>query len=237
MSFCTKRPMPSRYAAWAATSPALGSGYPLPPMLRVPPRGKRTWELTLSPWLLGAYIWPDKRSETLVAGASYTNRAWFAGTGVVVNLITGLAVWGALDLWRGNYRWAATWIGLAAGAWFLRKAVTFVLPAFGVAALILVINGMFARPSLPQGPVGAAVVISEATTATHAFTLIGALAIAMAVVNCVPIYPFDGGRVADAALRRLFGDKTANVFTLTTTFCALGFLVYAVATDIWYLIT
>lgn len=211
-----------------------GLGLPLGPVLEIMRHGKT---FTLSPWLIGAYVMPDKRSERLIEGAPYVKQAWFAGAGVIANLIAGMLIWAVLDIVLGDWVSAAIYAGLTIVVWVARKVITFALPVIGIALLAYLTVEVARSFGEPQGPVGIVVAVSEmATSGMMVLKLLGAIGIGLAMVNSVPIFPFDGGRVADAALRHLFGHRVSHRYQIITGVVTGLFLVYAVGSDAWYLV-
>ncbi len=215
---------------------AAGLGLPLPPQLVLKPRGRRTFSLTLSPWLIGAYVIPDHQSERLIEDAPYWQRAWFAGAGVVANLLVGLAGLALLTAIAGNWLAALAWAGAGVTVWLARKVITFLLPLFGIVALIFLAYILVVSVGEPQGPVGLAVNLA-AESGREVLTYTIALSMALAIVNCIPIYPFDGGRVADAALLHVAGEQVARTFRVATGIAAAALLVYVIGSDVVWLVT
>ena len=77
------------------------------------------------------------------------------------------------------------------------------------------VNGFIKDPSAPplaQGPIGIAVSLADlALNSGIVLTLFlaGILSINLAVVNILPIPPFDGGRMAMLVIKRLFGARVS----------------------------
>lgn len=212
-----------------------GLGLPIPPQLRI--ERPNSWTLTLSPWLLGAYVLPDKESERKISEASYSKQAWFAGAGVIANIILGSTFLIALYLLSDNWMGAGIAAGVGVASWFLRKAITFILPLLGIAALVFLIYALTRTVGMAQGPVAIAVLLGEMSTLEQVLKLGANIGFSLAILNCIPVFPFDGGRVADAALRATIGPRIADGFRVVTGTLALGFLVYVLGSDIWSLAT
>lgn len=211
-----------------------GLGIPIGVMLEIAPRGRRDFTLTLSPWLIGAYVEPDRESEKLIENAGYRDQAWFAGAGVIANLIIGLATMTVIGIYRGSWQLIVFPIITAGLVWVLRKLITAVLPLFGVAALALLVWALIDSVGEPAGPVGVvqAVIVEDLG---HALATSAGMAFALAILNMIPIFPFDGGRVADAALSKSFGPKVSGRFRVATGVAAFTLIAYAVGSDVWWL--
>lgn len=213
-----------------------GIGLPIPPMLTINPRGRRAWAFTISPWLVGAYVQADDNSQQLIKRMGYRQRAWFAGAGVIINLVLAALLYVVVSLTRGNL--VPALIGLAAAGllWVLRKPVTWVLPLIGIPTLVLVAYALVASVGTAQGPVG---VVQGAVSSTGAEALVFSFAISASVglINTIPIFPFDGGRVMDAAIHKLIGQRAAVAFQVATGVVALLFVIYILGSDVWSVVT
>lgn len=215
-----------------------GLGMPLAPRIVVAPTRRRPWRLSLSPWLLGAYVQPDPESEELIAAAGYRDRAWFAGAGVVANLLVGAASAVLLTMLGGQWVWALTSAGIGVAVWFGRKLITAVLPVVGVAALVLLVWWLpgASAAGAPVGPVAVAMLLrAESGTAMVASTLW--LSIGLALLNSLPLLPFDGGRVAEAAIDSGLGCRVAQWFRVGTGIATAGLVLSVIVSDVWWLLT
>lgn len=196
--------------------------------------------VSVSPWLLGAYVRPDPAQEHQMRVLSYRDSTWYAGAGIVVNLVLGGALLAVIALFDGR-----TLHALITGActalvwWFRRWFCSYVLPVLGVPILVWTVFMLAHGLGEPQGPVGAVDMVTTElmnVSPVHAISVLGALSVAIGVINILPLYPLDGGRIASAALQRLIGTRAADIFQDATVVLSLGLMVYAVASDVWWLI-
>lgn len=215
-----------------------GLGLPFPPRLVLPPRGRRQFRLSLSPWVIAAYVEPDPDSETMVQQLSYRDQAWFAGVGVIVNAVIATAVAALVFALQG--RWVAMSVTLAIGAaiWVVRKLICMAIPLLGVGAVVLVALSVLhaARTEQASGPLGVASALTVGS-ASEMLTITFLLSASLAILNCLPLYPFDGGRVVDAALRIWAPPAAASWFRGVTLCAALVFLTYVVISDVFFTVT
>lgn len=212
-----------------------GLGLPFPPRVRVkvPTRrpDRRPLLVSISPWLIGAYVVPDEHSEELVEQVRYRDRAWFLGAGVVANLlltIGSLAVIAAL-----NGAWVST-AAVAAAGWLLwvgRKLVTAYMPVLGAAAAVLIVALAVQSFGQRAGPVGTAQLLARADDLQSVMVMSAAIGLSLALFNAMPVYPFDGGRITDTVLRGRFGEKVSDRFRNLTGGVALTFILYTLVAD------
>jgi membrane-associated protease RseP (regulator of RpoE activity) len=182
-----------------------GLGLPVGPRLRFRPTARRPWTFVLSPILLGAYVEPTPQSLELVRKARYRDAAWFAGAGISTNLTAGMGCIALYAILAGA-RWEAIVItvGVTAALWALRKPITWIGPLLGVALLGYLIVQLV-TPSggaVVAGPVGVVASATELSSFSHALIWGGLIGISMGLLNMLPIYPLDGGRIVEAALER-----------------------------------
>jgi membrane-associated protease RseP (regulator of RpoE activity) len=216
-----------------------GLGLPFWPRLRtqvmVPSRdrsqGPRPLTLSLSPWILGAYVEPDDASLALLERASYRDRAWFAGAGVVANLLLGLSTFAVLLVGHGRYLSAVILVAVGVLVWVGRKLVTAAMPVLGIAILVWLVVALAGSLGEANGPVGTARWLAETNGLESLLILATELGLGLAAVNCIPIFPFDGGRVADAALTDLFGAKVSGRFRSATGVFAAVLILYSLVSD------
>lgn len=209
-----------------------GLGLPLRPRKVWPATGRRPFRLSLSPWVIAAYVQPDPEAEVLIRNARYRDQVWFAGAGVVANLISGMLCLAVVAVVDGQWTAAVLVAAAALAVWFLRVVLCMLLPVLGIAAAFVVgvalVRGFEDRAGGGPIALAQALVVDDGRTAL----LLGAgLGLALALFNMVPLYPFDGGRVMDAALRASLGARWADPYRTVSSWAALGVLVYALLSD------
>lgn len=213
-----------------------GLGLPLPPRLVLRPSRWIPFQLSLSPWLVGAYVQPDPRREKDLNALPYRDQAWYAGAGVITNLVIAGVVLTVLLASEDRYLRAVLFGVGTVVVWFARRAITaYVLPVAGVAALVFLGWILVTSVGEPQTFIAGSDVLVASTWHT-ALIVTGALNLMLGVLNMIPIFPFDGGRIADAVFRALNWQRVAAGFRVVTGVLAAGLLVYAVVGDLILLV-
>lgn len=214
----------------------LGIGLPFWPRLVLKPNERRAYSISISPWIVGAYVLPTHESLHIIERHRYMCRAWFAGAGVVANMLMGGLLAATYALSKGN--WLGVVVFLAGGAllWVGRKViVAYVMVPAGLVALAAILIGIFAGPARPAGVVATAEMMVAGTYDT-AMTLSITLSFILALANSMPLIPFDGGHVMGEALTGMFGPRTAELYIRWSSIAGLTLLAYLLLTDVFYLI-
>lgn len=208
-----------------------GVGVPLSPRLTLAPTRRRPFRLVLTPWLFMAYVKPDEDSEKDVVRMSYWNRAWFYGAGVLANLLTGTLLLALITALAGRWERAALFAGIAAALWFGRKMVTWAMPLLALPATAIVVAGLVQGFNRHEGGGPIATYGFLATYAGDLLVLAAAIPLALAIFNLLPVFPFDGGRVMDAALSTV-SSRAAAHFRIASGAAALLLVAYLVISDV-----
>lgn len=213
-----------------------GLGLPFPPRIVLRPTRRRHFRLSFSPWLIGAYVsFPEKHIGTINA-LPYRDRAWYAGAGITANLVSAGALWVIVDVITGRWQRALIIIAVTVAIVVWRKHVTaYLYPALGLPALALLAWSLADTFGQPQGPVGF-VQLAISHTPMDALIMGWAVSLSIALLNLIPLYPFDGGRIADYVIGGWFGDRIAGKFRVGTGVCALALLIYAFGSDFGWLV-
>jgi membrane-associated protease RseP (regulator of RpoE activity) len=212
-----------------------GLGLPFWPTLRVPYRGV-TW--TLSPWLLGAYVKPHpddyKRMET---STSYRNLAWHYGAGVWSNFTFAFAAFAVAALIDGRLLRAGIYAVIAVLLWVFRRGFTaYVQPALAPVALAILCYGFYSSWTAGEtglGFAGLAPVGATTFTAVEIISVIAVISGALGIINLLPFFPMDNGRVVAHLLNHWWGERVASGFKLGGTLLVLASLIGSVASDLW----
>lgn len=117
----------------------IGFGAPFPPRITLEPTPRRPFALALSVWLVGAYVRPHEDDRERLHGLPYGDRAWINGSGIVVNLVLGLAMVVPVAVVGGRWGTAAVASGVAVLLWAVRR----VFVAYVVPVLVLPVLGLF----------------------------------------------------------------------------------------------
>jgi Zn-dependent protease len=214
----------------------VGVGLPIPPSFTFRP----TWlpfRVSLSPWLIGAYVMPDPKREADIEALPYRDQAWYCGAGVVANISLGAFLWATADVLSGHWRQAIVLITIGILAWVLRRSFcAYLIPLLSLAGLVFL--GwvlLHSSPSEPQGVVGIGRLLLSSSLQESLVTA-GACSLAVGVLNIVPLFPLDGGRIVGALVGRWGSQRWLTGFQLTGTLTFLGLLIYTVGSDLHWLL-
>ena len=215
-----------------------GLGLPIPPMLRVKRRGI---EWTLSPWLLGAYVSPDYDDfHRMEHHTPYRRLAWHYGAGVTTNLGLGyalLCVHAISESWPA----AGVYAALAAACYLFRHQVAaYIQPALALPVVGMLAYGLslsWQKGQTGFGYAGLGDIVPEHLTGWSVAWLFGVISLCAGLLNLLPLYPMDNGRVVDHLLRRWFGNMTSRRFQQVGSAIALLTLAVAVGSDVWAIAT
>lgn len=179
----------------------VGLGVPLPPRLVLRPR-RVPFGVSLSPWLLGAYVQPHADDKAKLESLSYQDKARFYGAGCVVNLVAGglLTAIGAAA--GGSYVLAAVALSAAVViACWPRPFVAFAAPLLGLVVLGALVYFVFLRPTA-LGSAGTMVNSADQFTSSSidVTRFVGAVSLSLGIVNLAPVLPLDGGKIVDGFL-------------------------------------
>lgn len=213
---------------------AAGLGLPLFPVLRVTVRPG--FQLTLSPWLVGAYVTTDAPGRGRLQALPYRDEAWYLNAGVVSNLAFGFALWGVADLAEGSLRRVA--IHGACGLTVVlgrRWIAAYLLPAIAVPVLALVVYAQIravteAHSMTGLGMIGLVDLVPGAGVEVVAF--FGTVSMALGLLNTAPLFPLDNGRVVARILTQWWGAWVATAFQLAGTGLVLIALVTGLVSDV-----
>lgn len=188
--------------------------------------------VSLSPWLVSAYVLPDQRYERELDGLSYRDKCWYAGAGVLVNFVTGIELLALVLALEERWTHAVVFavVGLLS-ALFHRWFTAYVLPVVSVGALAAVVLGFVNSYGGPVGPVAYATL-----PYIPLLEFAGLMSVSLAVLNAIPIYPLDGGRIVDAVLESWAGKKVATHFQVITGVIMLLLVVYVALSDVAWLV-
>jgi Zn-dependent protease len=214
-----------------------GLGLPYGPRLILQPTRRRPFRLSFSLILVGAYVTPDEERAKELERLPYIDQAWWAGAGVAVNIVTGATVGAALCATNG--RWTATAVFAAvavAVAALPRHFCAYVVPALSVPVLGFLLWSLTTTGGEPSGPVGVGRALNVSTP-FGAFATAAGIALSIGLFNMIPIFPFDGGRIARLLALRWGGNRADKAFQAAGTLLALGLLGYLILGDAWWAVS
>lgn len=216
-----------------------GIGFPFPPTFTVyrkkNPDGSVT-KFQLSPWVLGAFVRAEERDEKRIDELPYRQFAWIMGSGVVINLVLGAVLVGIGALIGGNWSGFLFYVAGAVLVWIGRKLfAAYIVPVLGFPALGLFAYGCISAVAdrTQIGVVGTAHMFSMASDARLTFVLAGLLSASLGILNMVPLFPFDGGRIFGRVLSGFGVSRNAVMaFEVVTAGLAVGAVVFTLLTDV-----
>lgn len=216
-----------------------GIGLPIPPQGRfhVP---RIPFTVTVSPWLLGAYVkaHPDDQEE--IDALPYRDKAWFMNAGIIANLLAGGAIAAVTAALHGRALVAVLLAAAVAGTWIGRRLLAaYVVPALALPLLIWLV-GQVAGTSISAGNTGFGYASLANTAPQHtgpveALAFIGAVNLALAALNALPLFGLDNGKVVGEVLRRWAGARSVRIYEAAGLSLVLLSLVAAIASDVWAL--
>lgn len=209
-----------------------GLGVPLPPRLSFTAQGVQ-W--TLTPWLVAAYVEPSQEGRRQLESLSYRDMAWYANAGIVANLLLALGASAFITpLGTANVVSA----GLAICVWLFRRQVAaYVIPALAVPAIGLLVVALARSWSHGESGVGFAGLVEFAPTNWTTFLdAVVILNFSLAMINILPMYPADNGRVVDRLVTSSLGQRASVAFRYVGLTLVVVSLIGAVASDLYALI-
>jgi membrane-associated protease RseP (regulator of RpoE activity) len=214
-----------------------GLGIPLPPTFRVRWPARTRITLTFSPWLVGAYVEPDSDDQPKLDALPYRDQAWYLNAGIIANFVSGFVVIAVLDAAAG--RWVAASVLAAAAvltAMFRRAVGAYILPALAVPALVLLgyaLASSWAAGETGAGMAGVPSLVEPGSTGAVRF--FGVISLTLAIVNAVPLFGLDNGKVVGLVLDRWVGRRGRSVYRIGGGVSVAALLALSVGSDPWAL--
>lgn len=217
-----------------------GLGLPFWPILtiRVP---SVPFRLTLSPWLVGAYVRPDEAYEDQIDALPYRAHSWFLNAGIVANAVLGFALVAAAAALQLNLVKAVICLIAAAVFWLFRRAIAaYVLPALSVPALAVIVYGLSlewaaGRPGVGLAGLAAPEVAPNGLAEAVGFA--GAISLSLALVNMLPLFGLDNGKVVDLLLHRWGPHWFCTAYQYAGVALVLAMIAASFGADLWAIAT
>lgn len=185
----------------------------------------------ISPLLLAAYVKPQSGSEAYIDGLSHKDSALINGAGIMANFFFALfliavykfSVFTAQTSLSGTSLFYAIIISIAAALWIFRQFFCqYILPALGPLVILLVGYSLLSAGGKIVGPVG---IVQEAAGVKGVWEhVINAanISLGLGLINCLPLFPMDGGRLVSAIL------KDYDLLGIEKTFRSWGSIIFIV---------
>lgn len=213
-----------------------GIGLPFAPRLVLPPTRRRPFRISVSPWLLAAYVTPAKTHADRINELPYIDQAWISGAGITVNAITGCTLGAVLSAIGNDWPKAAILGGIAAAvAVRPRHFCAYLAPALSIPVAVLTAWTLFATIGQPEGPVGTGQAL-HTTTLFGAASVTATIALGLALLNLLPFHPFDGGRIVASVAERWGGGKARLICERSGAALAISLVGYCISSDLWWIV-
>jgi len=235
-----------------------GLGIPIPYLtlkFTVMRRGKPV-VLTLSPFLIGAYVQPEGEAESLLR-MPYRTVADIAGAGPIAHFVIAFVMLAIIPFFGGfaglELSVDLPFIGVtdasslivtgvcllaALATWRFRSFLSaYVLPVVGILGIVLLAHVVLKEPAQmvqPEngGPVAVGRMIHGLSQDfLHVLAISISLNLGIGFLNALPLGPTDGGQIFDAAIRPRF-PRFSDAFFITGMVLILGLVGLAFANDV-----
>lgn len=220
---------------------AAGLGLPIAPRLKFKPTARRPFSISISPWLVGAYVQVHNEDEEAVGRLRYWDQAWFSGAGVVANLSVGGILVALVLAIQGRFWMALAWAAVGVMIWLRGRLITaLIVPIVALAVFVgsiyLVITTTASLVSGTGNPqmggilgIGGFLVVDSPLDALKVAAL---LSISLGLANMLPLAPFDGGRICAELVRRWWGETAQRVYVASSLALGFGLILYMQVLDI-----
>jgi membrane-associated protease RseP (regulator of RpoE activity) len=183
-------------------------GLPLGPR-RVFRPGWAPFAVGISLMPFAVHVRPEDPEE--VEELRYLHYAWYAGAGATVNVVIGL-LW-AITAWFANGDWLAADIAVAVTTTICiwpRHFCAYVVPVLGVLTTAVLMVYTISAIALAQGPVQVRFPLSQSPM--DALMRATALSMALGLINMLPFYPLDGGKLVGRLVKAAGGSRAIRLF-------------------------
>lgn len=215
----------------------IGLGLRFWPRLTLPATSRRPFTLSLSPWLITAYVQMHPDDEDRISRLTYRDAAWISGAGIIVNLVLGIASLAVAGLAQGQWLLAAVCGFMATLLWLGRRGFV----AYIVPALALPMTGLFVWIFVDMYSQTAPQVVGNLTdvlpnSPISALTAAAVVSLVLGLGNLLPFAPLDGGRIVIDILHRRFGSRAKHIADTAMRIAGGVLLVSEVVLAAWLLI-
>jgi Zn-dependent protease len=188
-----------------------GVGLAIRPRILLKPSGRRTFALSFSPWLFGAYVRASEKDLERIETLSHRDNAWYAGMGIIVNFVIGSVLLGIYQLTLGRLVLGTILVAAAVVIWAAQRPfAAYVLPVLSWLAVVGIVRGVIVGFGEPVGMLGTAQLLVS-HDALRVVGMLGLLNLALGLLNALPFPPLDGGYIWMHIIERRFGKRAGAV--------------------------
>lgn len=221
-----------------------GLGFPISRWLQIRFSWKRFpgTTFTLNPLLIGAYVKPSDDGEQTMKALPYKEYATIFGVGPLANLLFWLMLFFIKPFIDSHIILASPQnlfimfcvFSIMAFVVYARGALAaYVIPLMGLLAIVLITVTLakFGQKGV-SGPVGIVEAAKKSSSSglVSAVSFAGLISLNLALLNTLPFYPLDGGKIVDKLIGRL-GEKTQKIFRVVTTAVIFALILGAILGD------
>jgi membrane-associated protease RseP (regulator of RpoE activity) len=195
------------------------------------------FDISLSIWLVGAYVKPDPTREKDINAMPYREHAWFLNAGVISNLITAATAISFVLAWTGHLGKALIALVVAILLWEFRKFVASVLlPLASIPAMIWLVYILISAWTSGHTGLGMAGIqnVDVPSGLANVLFMFGVLNFFLAALNTVPLHGIDNGRVVALLLRRWkVPTRWVTVYEISGYAAVGSLMLVAIGSDLW----
>jgi membrane-associated protease RseP (regulator of RpoE activity) len=190
----------------------VGLGLRIWPRVTLPATPRRPFALSMSPWLVTAFVRAHDEDEVRIRTMAYRDSAWIFGAGIWTNIGFGTTALAVAELVQERWVSAVAFAVLTTLLWSVRRGFAayvlpvLVLPMTGLFGWVVV--DMFRHPS-SEFTGNLADVLPSSPSA--ALTTAAVVSLALGFGNVMPFAPLDGGRIVIEIVRRRFGSRATRI--------------------------
>lgn len=167
-------------------------------------------EVSVSPLVIAAFVKPTREAKVILDALPHRDSALINGSGVLANVFFALlifSIWAMSNIGADMglmkiFLFYSVVLLLSTGLWIWRDFFCrYVLPILGLLFMIGIGYILLTGKGEIIGPIG---IVQEATKMKGIWEYIayaGDVSFGFALINCLPIFPMDGGRILGAILR------------------------------------
>jgi membrane-associated protease RseP (regulator of RpoE activity) len=203
--------------------------------------------IQITPLLLGGYVKPTAAGNQTMERLSKRDRSLVFGAGVIANILFGVVVGIAILIYKKGLSFSdvltdpliITAAGLVVFLCWGRYVFTqYLMAPIGIMIAIFTLYLIIKSPGTSVvGPIGIVENISKQKEIADFLLKSVILSFSLALMNCMPIMPLDGGqRVRDVIKSATKNKYAIGIFDGIGTVLILALIIFAIGGDIWRLV-